>query len=172
LPGRNALELCRNIRADGIEAPILLLMDHGAIEQTVIALKLGADAYLTKPFDVEELLARMEALLQRTPTGQDHVRHFGKVRVDLRSARVTCNGVPIRLTSREFQLLSYFIKNSGIALSREQILRDVWGYGAVAKTRTVDVHVASLRQKLEVDPRRPTLIRTATRIGYMFDIAE
>jgi two-component system, OmpR family, alkaline phosphatase synthesis response regulator PhoP len=169
LPDRNCLDLCREIRARGIKTPILLLTARTTTDEKVTALKLGADAYLTKPFDPKELLAWTEALLRRAPATLRHVRHFGSIRVDLRASRVTRDGVPIRVSTQEFRLLSYFVRYSGVPLSREQILRDVWGYHVDSLTRTVDVHVASLRQKLEVDPKRPKLIRTVPGMGYKFD---
>ena len=167
--GRNVLDLCRDIRARGIKTPILLLTAHCTTEQKVIALKLGADAYLTKPVDLGELLARTEALLRRTPARDREVRHFGSVSVDLNSSSVTRNGMSIRLSVQEFRLLSYFVRHSGVLLSREQILRDVWDGGFDAGTRTLDVHIANLRQKLEADPKRPNLIHTVRGMGYRFE---
>jgi two-component system alkaline phosphatase synthesis response regulator PhoP len=169
LSGRNVLDLCRDIRVHGIKTPILLLTAHSTTEEKVTALRLGADAYVTKPIDMGELLARTEALLRRTPAARSYVRNFGSIRVDLIDSSVTRDGVPLRLSTQEFRLLSYFVRHSGVLLSREQILRDVWGYDVDSLTRTVDVHVASLRYKLEVDPKRPNLIRTVRRMGYRFE---
>jgi two-component system alkaline phosphatase synthesis response regulator PhoP len=167
LPGRNVLDLCRDIRARGIKTPILLLTAESTTEEKVMALKLGADAYLTEPFEAAELLARTEALLRRAPPSQ--MWQFGSIRVDLGAAVVTRDGVPVRLSAQEVRLLSYFVRHSGVLLPREKILRDVWGYGVDAMTRTLDVHIASLRQKLEVDPKRPSLIRTVRKMGYRFE---
>lgn len=169
LPGRNVLDLCRDIRARDIKIPILLLTAHSTIEEKIIALKLGADAYLAKPFDLGEPLARTEALLRRMPAARSDVRQVGSIRLDLKGATVTRNGVPIRLSNQEFRLLSYFVRHSGVALSREKILRDVWDYDTGSMTRTVDVYVGRLRQKLEADPKRPSLIRTVSRVGYKFE---
>ena len=117
------------------------------------------------PFEDE---TRTESLL-RTPSAPTLVHHFGSIRVDLSGASVTRNGLPIHLSAQEFRLLGYFVRHSGVALSRDQLLRDVWGYGVDALTRTLDVHVANLRQKLEIDRKRPNLIRTVRSVGYKFE---
>jgi two-component system, OmpR family, alkaline phosphatase synthesis response regulator PhoP len=169
LPGLNVLDLCRDIRARAINTPILLLTADSTTEEKVTALKVGVDAYVTKPFDMGELLARTEALLRRKPAACSYARRFGSICVDLIDSSVTRDGVPIRLSTQEFRLLSYFVRRSGALISREQILQEVWGYDVDSLTRTVDVHVARLRQKLEVDPKRPNLIRTVRRMGYRFE---
>lgn len=169
LQGCNVLDLCRDIRVRGIETPILLLTAHCPTEQKILALKLGADAYLTKPFDAEELAARTEALLRRAPATISHVCHFGSICVDLNGSRVTRDGVPIRLSAQEFRLLSYFVRHSGVLLSRGQIMREVWGRGVDSKTRKLDVHIANLRHKLEIDSKRPNLIHTVRGMGYRFE---
>lgn len=170
LPRRNGFDLCRDIRQAGLVTPILLLTARGQTVDKVLGLKLGADDYVTKPFDTLELLARIEALLRRAPTraGQGAYQ-FGPIRVDIRGTTVTRDGKPVYLSAREFQLLRYFVEHAGITLSRDEILREVWGYDAGTFTRTVDVHVASLRQKLEKDPKRPQLILTVSGIGYKFE---
>jgi two-component system, OmpR family, alkaline phosphatase synthesis response regulator PhoP len=175
LPGRSGLDLCRDIRTAGLGTPILLLTARSETVDKIIGLKLGADDYVTKPFDMQELMARIEALLRRAPirTGQV-VRQFGAIRIetrgmtDHRDVKVTRGGAPIYLSAREFELLRYFVEHSGMVLSREELLRAVWGYEAGTFTRTVDVHVASLRQKLEKDPKRPELIVTVHKSGYRF----
>jgi two-component system alkaline phosphatase synthesis response regulator PhoP len=175
LPGRSGLDLCRDIRTAGLGTPILLLTARSETVDKIIGLKLGADDYVTKPFDMQELMARIEALLRRAPirTGQV-VRQFGAIRIetrgmtDHRDVKVTRGGTPIYLSAREFELLRYFVEHAGMVLSREELLRAVWGYEAGTFTRTVDVHVASLRQKLEKDPKRPELIVTVHKSGYRF----
>jgi two-component system alkaline phosphatase synthesis response regulator PhoP len=170
LPHRNGFDLCRDIRQEGLATPILLLTARSQIVDKVIGLKLGADDYVTKPFDTLELMARIEALLRRAPsfTGQG-IHQFGNIRVDIRGTQVTRDGQPVYLSAREFQLLRYFIEHAGITISREELLREVWGYDAGTFTRTVDVHVAALRQKLEKAPKRPELIVTVPGIGYKFE---
>ncbi len=169
LPRRSGLDVCRDIRLAGLATPILLLTARGQIVDKVAGLKLGADDYVTKPFDTLELMARIEALLRRAPTrtGQG-ILHFGSIRVDIRGTQVTREGKPVYLSAREFQLLRYFTEHNGITLSRDEILREVWGYEVGTFTRTVDVHVAGLRQKLEKAPKKPELILTVPGIGYKF----
>jgi two-component system, OmpR family, alkaline phosphatase synthesis response regulator PhoP len=169
LPRRSGLDVCRDIRLAGLATPILLLTARGQIVDKVAGLKLGADDYVTKPFDTLELMARIEALLRRAPTriGQG-ILHFGSIRVDVRGTQVTREGKPVYLSAREFQLLRYFVEHNGITLSRDDILREVWGYEVGTFTRTVDVHVAGLRQKLEKAPKKPELIITVPGIGYKF----
>ena len=169
LPRRSGLDVCRDIRLAGLATPILLLTARGQIVDKVAGLKLGADDYVTKPFDTLELMARIEALLRRAPTriGQG-ILHFGSIRVDIRGTQVTREGKPVYLSAREFQLLRYFTEHNGITLSRDEILREVWGYEVGTFTRTVDVHVAGLRQKLEKAPKNPEMIITVPGIGYKF----
>jgi two-component system alkaline phosphatase synthesis response regulator PhoP len=171
LPRKNGFDVCRDIRHAGLITPILMLTARGQTVDKVVGLKLGADDYLTKPFDMAELLARIEALLRRAPRGTTHgggVAQVGRLRIDLRGTQVTRDGKPVRLSAREFQLLRYFLEHRGATLTRDQILKEVWGYSAETFTRTVDVHVASLRQKLEDDPKQPELILTVLGLGYKF----
>src|SRR6185436_14139567 len=150
--------------------PILMLTARSQVVDRVVGLKLGADDYLTKPFEMIELLARIEALLRRgrapvTPAG---FYTFGDLRVDFRRAEVFRDGEPVPLSALEFKLLAYFIENRGDLLTRDELLDKVWGYDAMPVTRTVDVHVGSLRQKLERNPSRPEFILTVHRRGYRF----
>ena len=171
LPGRDGFEVARTLRQQGVATPILMLTARTLVVDRVVGLKLGADDYLTKPFDTMELLARLEALLRRAPasSGVALERYqFGSVLVDVRRAEVTREGQPLDLSAKEFQLLRYFIEHRGSTLSREALLQDVWGYTAMPSTRTVDVHVAWLRQKLEPNPRVPQFILTVHGMGYKF----
>jgi two-component system, OmpR family, alkaline phosphatase synthesis response regulator PhoP len=171
LPGRNGLDVCHDIRTRGVNTNTLILFLSARDESVdkVVGLKIGADAYVSKPFDIRELMARIEALLRRAPGETEGTRfRFGSVRVDTRAMVVTRAGSPVYLSAREFQLLVYFIEHAGLTLSRDRILCDVFGYESGTLTRTVDVHVASLRQKLEMDPTRPELILTVPRVGYRF----
>jgi len=171
LPGRDGFEVARTLRQQGVATPILMLTARTLVVDRVVGLKLGADDYLTKPFDTMELLARLEALLRRAPasSGVALERYqFGNVLVDVRRAEVTREGQPLDLSAKEFQLLRYFIEHRGSTLSREALLQDVWGYTAMPSTRTVDVHVAWLRQKLEPNPRVPQFILTVHGMGYKF----
>jgi two-component system alkaline phosphatase synthesis response regulator PhoP len=171
LPGGSGFDVCRTIRQRGVQTPILMLTARGQVVDRVVGLKLGADDYLVKPFEMAELLARIEALLRRAaPRGAaapDAFR-FGDIVVDLRRAEVTKGHDALVLSAREFKLLRYFIEHRGAALSRDELLNEVWGYNATPSTRTVDVHVAWLRQKLEDNPRHPQHILTVHGLGYKF----
>jgi len=169
LPYRGGLDICRDIRQAGLATPILFLTARHATTDKVIGLKLGGDDYVTKPFKAAELVARIEALLRRVPirSGQG-VHQFGSIRVDLRRSEVTRDDKPLYLSAREFQLLRYFIERAGSTLPRVELLRSVWGYDSGTLTRTVDMHVASLRDKLEESPRHPVLIVTVPGVGYKF----
>src|SRR5918993_4176715 len=171
LPGRDGFEVAKTLRQQGVATPILMLTARTQVIDRVVGLKLGADDYLTKPFDTMELLARLEALLRRAPShsGVTLDRYqFGEIVVDVRRAEVTRTGQPVELSAKEFQLLRYFIEHRGSTLSRESLLQHVWGYTAMPSTRTVDVHVAWLRQKLEPNPRVPQYILTVHGLGYKF----
>ncbi len=171
LPGRDGFDVARTLRHSGIQTPILMLTARGEIVDRVVGLKLGADDYLTKPFEMIELLARLEALLRRAPAsaGVSLERYqFGDVQVDVRKAEVTRNGSAVELSAKEFHLLRYFIEHRGATISREELLHQVWGYHSTPSTRTVDVHVAGLRQKLEPNTRVPQFILTEHGLGYKF----
>jgi two-component system alkaline phosphatase synthesis response regulator PhoP len=171
LPRKNGFDVCRDLRQRGVQTPILMLTARGQVVDKVIGLKLGADDYLTKPFEMIELLARVEALLRRAP-GPAAVTtdgyHFGAIKIDFRRAEVEREGVRLELSAKEFQLLRYFIEHREATLSRDELLNGVWGYDAMPTTRTVDVHVAWLRQKLEPNPRHPQYILTVHGMGYKF----
>ena len=172
LPKKNGLDVCRDIRASGLITPILMLTARSQTVDKVVGLKMGADDYLTKPFEMAELLARIEALLRRGAVSRAPqtatIHHIGSLVIDTRGTKVTNDGKPVPLSAREFQLLRYFLENRGATLSRTQILKEVWGYSSETYTRTVDVHVASLRQKIEKDPHEPELIVTVVGLGYKF----
>ena len=175
LPGGNGFDICRTIRQRGVQTPILMLTARGQVVDRVVGLKLGADDYLVKPFEMAELLARIEALLRRsavaggsTSAATSDGFRFGDVTVDFRKAEVTKAGAALELSAREFKLLRYFIEHRGAALSRDELLNEVWGYNAMPSTRTVDVHVAWLRQKIEDNPRHPQYVLTVHGLGYKF----
>jgi two-component system alkaline phosphatase synthesis response regulator PhoP len=170
LPGKSGFDLCRDLRQKGVATPIIMLTARGQIVDRVLGLKLGADDYLTKPFDMMELLARIEVQVRRTATSPAgvHQYRFGEILVDARKAEVTRAGAPVDVPAREFLLLKYFIEHRGETLSRERLLNDVWGYHSMPSTRTVDVHVAWLRQKIEPNPKLPQYILTIHGLGYKF----
>jgi two-component system alkaline phosphatase synthesis response regulator PhoP len=170
LPGRDGFDVCRSLRQRNVTTPILMLTARGQVVDRVVGLKLGADDYLVKPFEMAELLARIEALLRRAPPPPVHVDtyQFGDVHVDFRKAEVTRGGQLLEVSAREFKLLKYFIEHRGATLSRDELLNEVWGYNAMPSTRTVDVHIAWLRQKLEANPKHPEYIHTIHGMGYKF----
>ncbi len=171
LPKKNGFDLLRDLRQRGVTTPAIMLTARGQAVDKILGLKLGADDYLTKPFDTGELLARIEAILRRVPSastpGSD-VYVFGDVRVDFRRAVVTRASDPVELTAREYQLLRFLIEHREAILSRDELLDKVWGYDAMPTTRTVDVHIGLLRQKLEPTPRLPQYILTVHGLGYRF----
>jgi len=171
LPGKNGLNVCEELRKSGSGTPILMLTARRQTKDKVAGLKAGGDDYLTKPFQMAELLARVEALLRRAATVPDPLpaRHqFGSIVIDTRSTEVTRDARPVPMSAKEFQLLRYFVEHPNVTLSREELLREVWGYGDRRPTRTVDVHIAWLRQKLENDLKNPRYIVTVVGFGYKF----
>lgn len=170
LPGLNGLTVCQKLRQAGSNTPILMLTARRQTADKVVGLQAGADDYLTKPFQMVELQARIEALLRRAGQAQAPAAryHFGDFRLDVASTEVFNQGKPVPLSAKEFKLLRYFVERPRITLSREVLLRDVWGYSAHTSTRTVDVHVAWLRQKIEKYPQNPQWILTVIGLGYKF----
>jgi two-component system alkaline phosphatase synthesis response regulator PhoP len=171
LPRMNGFDVCREARQRGVTTPILMLTARGQVVDKVVGLKLGADDYLTKPFEAIELMARLEALLRRRQPGVmpgRGVYRFGDVTVDFRKTEVTRRGELVDLSAREFKLLRHFIEHRGSTLSRDELLARVWGYDEMPLTRTVDVHVAGLRQKIEANPKVPEFILTVHGLGYKF----
>jgi two-component system alkaline phosphatase synthesis response regulator PhoP len=171
LPGRSGFDVCRDLRRRSVASPILMLTARSQVVDRVVGLKLGADDYLSKPFEMPELLARVEARLRQqgaAGVGSGPAHHFGSVHVDFRRAHVARDGRAVDLSAKEFQLLRYFVEHRGATLGRDELLAGVWGYTAIPTTRTVDVHVAALRRKLEPDPGNPQFILTQHGIGYRF----
>ena len=169
LPQRSGLDVCRDIRLAGLATPILVLTARGHTADKIVGLNLGADDYVTKPFDTLELMARIAALLRRTHSQPTHpVLQSGSLRMDVRATEVTRDGNHVELSAREFHLLRHLMEHPGETLSRDELLQEVWGYEEGTLTRTVDVHIGSLRQKLERDPKHPELILTVLGHGYKF----
>ena len=171
LPGMDGFGVCMELRRRGYDLPVLMLTARAEVREKILGLKLGADDYLGKPFNMLELLARVEALLRRRPSSPESrdSHEFGDVTVDLRSATVTLGGEPVSLSTMEYRLLACFLQHRGAVLSREQLLDEVWGYDSSVYSRTVDVHVATLRQKIEANPAHPRFVVTVHRLGYRFD---
>lgn len=171
LPRMDGLEVCRRIRAES-DVPILMLTARGEELDKVVGLEMGADDYLTKPFSMRELMARIRALLRRTagrPSGDDASRIVvGPIELDARGRTVKRDGSEVALKPKEFDLLFFLAKNAGQVFTREQLLEHVWGYDFFGGSRTVDVHIRWLREKLEEDPSHPRHLLTVRGIGYKF----
>jgi len=171
LPKKNGFDILRDMRQQGNTTPAIMLTARGQVVDRILGLKLGADDYLTKPFDMGELLARIEAILRRVVPSDQPITEtyvFGDIRIDFSRAEVTRSGLPVELAAREYHLLRYFIENREKILTRDKLLDEVWGYEAMPVTRTVDVHVGLLRQKLEPNPRQPRYFLTIHGLGYKF----
>ncbi|HXP11634.1 MAG TPA: response regulator transcription factor [Acidobacteriaceae bacterium] len=170
MPRMSGLEVCKQLRAKRASLPIIMLTARGQEIDKVVGLELGADDYVTKPFSIRELLARVKSVLRRTAAlPKDKEQHsFSDVEVDLRRCRVVRSGKALDISSKEFDLLKYFICHPGETLSRDRLLEDVWGYENYPTTRTVDTHLVRLRQKLEPDPEQPQYFLTVHGTGYRF----
>lgn len=171
MPKRNGFDVCRDLRQRGYDTAILMLTAKTQVHDRVVGLKLGADDYLNKPFDPSELLARVEALLRRVKKeGRAQVRtfEFDDVTVDFESGQVSRAGAPVALAAKELQLLRYLVDRRGKVVTREELLQNVWEYQSDVSSRTIDVHVAWLRQKLESNPQNPIHIHTIRGKGYRF----
>ncbi len=168
LPGLDGLSLCRIIRKES-EVPIILLTARGAEIDRVIGLESGADDYVVKPFSLPELMARVRAALRRAPNRPSATLVAGNLSLDLVSRRVFVDGREVKLSHKEFELLATLMRNKGAVLSREFLITQVWGYDFEGDTRTVDVHVRWLREKIEKDPSNPTHLQTVRGVGYRID---
>lgn len=170
LPRMSGYEVCRKLRAESIQTPILMLTARGEETDRVLGLDLGADDYVTKPFSIRELLARVRAVLRRTQSARsqpDELR-FDDVVVDFRSYEARKAGKLLELTRKEFHVLRFLAARPGEVVTRDELLNEVWGYENYPTTRTVDNHIASLRTKLECDPAQPRRLRTVHGVGYKF----
>ena len=170
LPRMNGLELCRRLRGEAVQTPILMLTARSEESDRVIGLDLGADDYVTKPFSVRELMARVRALLRRiqSAAGLPDDLQFGDVEVDFRRYVARRCGKLVEMTRKEFATLRLLVARAGEVVTRDELLNEVWGYEAYPVSRTVDNHIAGLRAKLERDPARPVYIRTVHGVGYKF----
>jgi DNA-binding response OmpR family regulator len=172
LPGKSGFDICRDLRRERVNAPVLMLTARGEVVDRVVGLKLGADDYVQKNCELVELMARVEALLRRSGGGAiaSGCAEFGDVRVDLSNHEVTRAGKPLTLSRAEFRLLEYLIERRGAIVTREELLENVWGLDADTLSRTVDVHIAGLRKKLETDSRYPRLLLTVKGAGYKLSV--
>jgi DNA-binding response OmpR family regulator len=172
LPKINGYEVCRLIRQEQLEMPIIMLTAKGQESDIVLGLNLGADDYVTKPFSIKELLARAAAFLRRSKQAEENVYEFADYRLDIGARTLTHHGNEVKLSPKEFNLLQFFVKKPGRALTRNEILNKVWGYEYFVGPRSIDRFVTTLRNKIEPDPRNPTFIRTIREVGYKFETAE
>ncbi len=170
LPKKSGLEVCRQLRSMGIESPIIMLTARGQEIDKVLGLEIGADDYVTKPFSINELLARVRAQLRRAAKLVSDIESysFGNVKLDFKKYLASKNGVPIELSPREFEVMKYLIRHRGETITRDQLLDKIWGYENYPMTRTVDNHIARLRHKIEDVPNEPQYILTIHRVGYKF----
>lgn len=175
LPGMDGYRVLRSLREEGVEAPVIILTARGEEADKVMGFRLGADQYVTKPFGLLELLARVKGLLRRSTTsaapesGEGAIERFGEVEVNPASHTVTRAGEPVQLTPKEYDLLLALIRRRGAVASRQALLREVWGHQASVMTRTVDIHISELRRKLEPDPPNPRHILTVRKAGYRLE---
>lgn len=172
LPKINGYEICRLVRQEKLEMPIIMLTAKGEESDIVLGLNLGADDYVTKPFSIKELLARSAAFLRRRRQGEQDEYEFDEYRLDIPARKFTRKGKEIQLSPKEFKLLEFFVKRAGRALSRDEILNAVWGYDVIVTPRSIDRFVTTLRNKLEPDPHRPAYIHTIREVGYKFEPPE
>jgi DNA-binding response OmpR family regulator len=170
LPGINGYEICRLIRGEGLTTPIIMLTAKGQESDIILGLNLGADDYVTKPFNIQELLARVNAFLRRRRQEETKQFQFGDLTLNLDSRQLLRRGKEIELTPKEFGLLVLFVKRAGCALTRNEILKHVWGYDILVTGRSVDRCVTTLRGKIEKNPERPAFIKTIRDIGYRFEL--
>ncbi len=170
LPGKNGQDICRELRQAGNQVPIIMLTSKKEEIDKVLGLELGADDYITKPFGVHELLARIKAVLRRVQpqSAQPHVLHLGAVEIDFDKMMASKNGQPLKLTAREFELLRFFAQHEDEVVSRDRLLDEVWGYDSFPTTRTIDTFVLNLRKKIEDDPAHPKHLLTVHKLGYRF----
>jgi DNA-binding response OmpR family regulator len=170
MPKMSGLEVCKQLKAKRPSIPIIMLTARGQEVDKVVGLELGADDYVTKPFSIRELIARVKAVLRRSHTlPKEHDRYsFGDTEVDLRACRVVRSGKQLDFSSTEFELLKYFVCHAGEVLTRDRLLEEVWGYESYPTTRTVDAHLVRLRQKLEPNPEQPRFFLTVHGTGYRF----
>ncbi len=170
MPKMSGLDVCKQLKAKRPSLPIIMLTARGQEVDKVVGLELGADDYVTKPFSIRELTARIKAVLRRARTvPHEKDRHaFADVEVDIKSCQVLRKGKPVEFSAKEFELLKYFVCHSGETLTRDHLLEHVWGYDHYPTTRTVDAHLVRLRQKLEANPEEPKFFLTVHGVGYKF----
>jgi two-component system alkaline phosphatase synthesis response regulator PhoP len=169
LPKLDGLSVCRQLREGKMNSPIIMLTARNLEQDKITGLKIGADDYMTKPFSISELLARTEAALRRADRKPFETYNFSDIYLNFSNFAATKKGAPLDLSPREFDVLRYMVENRGRVISRSEMLARIWGFSGNLHTRTVDTHIASLRQKIEDFPATPVFIQTVHRIGYRFN---
>jgi DNA-binding response OmpR family regulator len=172
LPAINGFEVCRLVRAEGLNMPIIMLTAKGQESDIILGLNLGADDYVTKPFNIQELLARVNAFLRRKRKQEIRQFKFGDFILNVDSRQLLRRGREIELTPKEFELLALFVKRAGCALTRDEILKQVWGYDILVTSRSVDRCITTLRNKIERNTQEPIFIKTIRDVGYRFEKLE
>jgi DNA-binding response OmpR family regulator len=170
LPSMNGMEICKQLRSDGIQTPIVMLTSKKGEVDKVMGLEFGADDYVTKPFSILELLARIKALLRRQTEIKNQLTEYsyGDIYLDFKKQEARKGKKMLDLTAKEFELIQYFVEREGVVIPRSQLLDDVWGYESLPTTRTVDNYILSLRKKLEASPSHPKHLLTIHTAGYKF----
>lgn len=170
LPDIDGIEVCKTLRANGLRIPIIMLTSRKDDIDKILGLEIGADDYITKPFNIRELIARIRALLRRVnfDTGEFDTYSFGNVKVDFKKFEIIKGGNPIKLSATEFRILHYFVHHEAEVISRDKFLDDVWGYDSYPTTRTIDNFILSLRKKIEDNPAEPQHLITVHKVGYKF----
>jgi DNA-binding response OmpR family regulator len=170
LPGKDGIEICKDLRSDGVKTPIIMVTSRKEEIDKILGLEIGADDYVTKPFSIRELLARVKALIRRSTYEPGDIGEvaFANLKIDFKKQEMLKGENPVRLSATEYRILHYFIDHEGEVISRDKFLDEVWGYDSYPTTRTVDNYILSLRKKIEDDPADPKHLLTVHKVGYKF----
>jgi len=170
LPGKDGIEICKELRSDGVKTPIIMVTSRKEEIDKILGLEIGADDYVTKPFSIRELLARVKALIRRSTYEPGDIEEvaFANLKIDFKKQEMLKDENPVRLSATEYRILHYFIDHEGEVISRDKFLDEVWGYDSYPTTRTVDNYILSLRKKIEDDPTKPKHLLTIHKVGYKF----
>ena len=170
LPGKDGIEICKDLRSDGVKTPIIMVTSRKEEIDKILGLEIGADDYVTKPFSIRELLARVKALIRRSTYEPGEIEEvaFANLKIDFIKQEMLKGDNPVRLSATEYRILHYFIDHEGEVISRDKFLDEVWGYDSYPTTRTVDNYILSLRKKIEDDPAKPKHLLTIHKVGYKF----
>ena len=170
LPGKDGIEICKELRSDGVKTPIIMVTSRKEEIDKILGLEIGADDYVTKPFSIRELLARVKALIRRSTYEPGDIEEvaFANLKIDFKKQEMLKGENPVRLSATEYRILHYFIDHEGEVISRDKFLDEVWGYDSYPTTRTVDNYILSLRKKIEDDPAKPKHLLTIHKVGYKF----